>query len=121
MKGEQNHQKKSEAEDGYTSLYFNPDSSENDYEEVDQEKYNAMKSIRDSIMKELRKDLGRFGRSDKCGRDKNQKSLGKCVNVRPGLAMGVITLQAGARGERITLTWKYLINNDKKHITYAFN
>ena len=52
-------------------------------------------------MRELRKDLGRFVKSDKSslGRDKNAK----CVNVRPGLAMGVITLQAGARGERITL------------------
>ena len=56
-------------------------------------------------MRELRKDLGRFVKSDKSslGRDKNAKPLGKCVNVRPGLAMGVITLQAGARGERITL------------------
>ena len=56
-------------------------------------------------MRELRKDLGRFVKSDKTslGRNKNAKSLGKCVNVRPGLAMGVITLQAGARGERITL------------------
>ena len=104
FKTEKNKQKESEAEDGYTSLYFNPDNSENDYEEVDQEKYNAMRSIRDSIMKELRKDLGRFGKPDKCGRDKNPKSMGKCVNVRPGLAMGVITLQAGARGDRITLT-----------------
>ena len=57
-------------------------------------------------MRELRKDLGRFVKSDKAslGREKNSKSLGKCVNVRPGLAMGVITLQAGARGDRITLT-----------------
>ena len=57
-------------------------------------------------MRELRKDLGRFVKSDKTslGREKNAKSLGKCVNVRPGLAMGVITLQAGARGDRITLT-----------------
>ena len=101
---EQNKQKKSDAEDGYTSLYFNPDNPENDYEEVDHEKYNAIKSIRDSIMKELRKDLGRFGKPDKCGRDKTPKNLGKCVNVRPGLAMGVLTLQAGTRGERITLT-----------------
>ena len=92
--------------DGYTSLYFNGDRSENDYEEVDHEKFNAMKSIKESIMRELRKDLGRFVKSDKAsfGREKSGKSLGKCVNVRPGLAMGVITLQAGARGERITLT-----------------
>ena len=57
-------------------------------------------------MKEIRKDLGsRFGKSDRsCSREKHTKALGKCVNVRPGLAMGVITLQAGARGERITLT-----------------
>ena len=57
-------------------------------------------------MKEIRKDLGsRFGKSDRaCGREKHTKALGKCVNVRPGLAMGVITLQAGVRGERITLT-----------------
>ena len=95
-----------QAEDGYTSLYFNADKSENDYEEVDQEKYHAMRSLKDSIMKEIRKDLGsRFGKSDRsCGREKHTKSLGKCVNVRPGLAMGVITLQAGVRGERITLT-----------------
>ena len=60
-----------------------------------------MKSMKEAIMRELRKDLGRFVKSDKSslGRDKNAK----CVNVRPGLAMGVITLQAGARGERITL------------------
>ena len=93
------------SEDGYTSLYFNPDQSENDYEEVDQDKFNAMKSIRDSIMNEIRKDFGRFVKSDKTkGRDKNSKNLGKCVNIRPGLAMGVLTLQAGARGDRITLT-----------------
>ena len=87
-------------------MYFNGDRSENDYEEVDEEKYNAMKSIKESIMRELRKDLGRFVKSDKAslGREKNAKSLGKCVNVRPGLAMGVITLQAGSRGDRITLT-----------------
>ena len=83
-------------------MYFNGDRSENDYEEVDQEKHNAMKSIKESIMRELRKDLGRFVKSDKAslGREKNAK----CVSVRPGLAMGVITLQAGARGDRITLT-----------------
>ena len=53
-------------------------------------------------MRELRKDLGRFVKSDKAslGPEKNAK----CVSVRPGLAMGVITLQAGARGDRITLT-----------------
>ena len=94
----------SEVGDGYTSLYFNPDKDDNDYEEVDQEKYNAMKSIRESLLKELRKDLGRFVKSEKTsGREKNPKTVGKCVNVRPGLAMGVITLQAGTRGERITL------------------
>ena len=92
----------SEVEDGYTSLYFNPDKSENDYEEVDHEKYNAMKSIRESLLKELRKDLGRFVKSERvCRRDKNPAE--KCVKVRPGLAMGVITLQAGSRGEKITL------------------
>ena len=36
----------SQAEDGYTSLYFNPEKSENEYEEVDQEKYHAMKSLK---------------------------------------------------------------------------
>ena len=95
----------SELGDDYTSLYFNADKSDNDYEEVDQEKYNAMKSMRESLLKELRKDLSRFVSSDKLrGRNKNPKSFGKSVNVRPGLALGVITLQAGSRGDKITLT-----------------
>ena len=34
----------------------------------------------------------------------SSKSFGKSVNVRPGLALGVITLQAGSRGDKITLT-----------------
>ena len=94
----------SELGDGYTSLYYNGGKSDNEYEEVDQEKFNAMKSIRESLLKELRKDLGRFVKSERaCGRSKTPKTLGNCVSVRPGLAMGVITLQAGARGEKITL------------------
>ena len=57
------------------------------------------------IMKSIDIDnLLSFVKSERsCGREKTPKTLGNCVSVRPGLAMGVITLQAGARGEKITL------------------
>ena len=55
-------------------------------------------------MRELRRDLAKFTRSDRFygGGQRTEattmrSSNGKCVNVRPGLALGVITLQAGSR------------------------
>ena len=83
--------------DDYTSLYWN--CSENDYEEVETENKGGIKGLRESILRELRKDFGRFTRTDRIyGKDQ-----GKCVNIRPGLALGLITLQAGARGHNIAI------------------
>ena len=98
----------------YTSLYWNPEAvtdneaakSENEYEVVEeaQGRYfsgGILRSIRESLLRELRRDLARFSRPERLygGQRSSSKAVpdGKCVNVRPGLALGVITLQAGSR------------------------
>lgn len=99
-------------DDDYTSLYWNPGKdSENDYEVVDQENCSRyfgsgiLRGIKESLLRELRRDLARFARPIVYRSGRQQKhvdSTGKCVNLRPGLALGVITLQAGSR-QRITV------------------
>ena len=98
----------------YTSLYWNPEAvdghhesakSENEYEVVEEAhgRYfsgGILRSIRESLLKELRRDLAKFSRPERLyggQRSSTPKADGKCVNVRPGLALGVITLQAGSR------------------------
>ena len=49
------------------------------------------------FLKELKKDLMKLIRLDKVYSEVKKKPP-KSVNVRPGLALGVITLQAGAKG-----------------------
>jgi hypothetical protein len=103
-------------QDDYTSLYWNPEGqggekSENEYEVVEEgSRYfggGILRGIRESLLRELRRDLARFTRSDRVyggQRSKTQTTAadGKCVNVRPGLALGVITLKAGSR-HKVTL------------------
>ena len=105
--------------DDYTSLYWNSEAnakSENEYEVVEENsRYfggGLLRGIRESLLRELRRDLAKFTRSDRFyGGNRSETrsaassasgSDGKCVNVRPGLALGVITLQAGSR-HKITL------------------
>ena len=88
--------------DDYTSLYWDSsDTPENEYEEVEAngESKGGIKGLRESLLREIRKDFGRLLRTDRV----YNKDPGKCVNVRPGLALGVITLQAGARGHNIAI------------------
>ena len=71
--------------------------------------------VRDSVLRELRKDLVHLirgsendaGDVDRDGEGADIKPRGakaKSVNVRPGLALGVITLQAGTKGApKVTL------------------
>jgi len=98
--------------DDYTSLYWNPEGgegvakSENEYEVVEENNSNLfgggiLRGIRESLLRELRRDLAKFIQPKEYGaRDrrsgKNQDRSGKSVNLRPGLALGVITLQAGS-------------------------
>lgn len=65
------------------------------YETVNPERAREANMLKESILKELRKDLSKFIKIDKFSSDSGDKSAGKSVNVRPGLALGVITLQAG--------------------------
>ncbi len=103
--------------DDYTSLYWNPgeengNKSENEYEVVEESNRffggGLLRGIRESLLRELRKDLARLARPMVYGvsSHRNSKlingSAGKCVNLRPGLALGVITLQAGSR-QKITV------------------
>ena len=78
---------------------------------------NNLRAVRDSLLRELRRDISRLINVDnislgsRSSAHKNNRAneeeeggKGKSVNVRPGLALGVITLQAGARGPpRVTL------------------
>ena len=103
--------------DDYTSLYWNPDAeggiekSENEYEVVEENNGifggGILRGIRESLLRELRRDLARFIRPANYGashrsKRENQDNSGKSVNLRPGLALGVITLQAGSR-HRVTM------------------
>ena len=112
IQAEEEERKRKEAED-YTSLYWNGSSdgckqSENEYEVVEENsRYfggGLLRGIRESLLRELRRDLAKLARpvfyrgEDKNRRDqRKRKQDGKCVNLRPGLALGVITLQAGSR------------------------
>ena len=110
IQAEEEERKRKEAED-YTSLYWNGSSdgckqSENEYEVVEENsRYfggGLLRGIRESLLRELRRDLAKLARPVFYrGEDKNRrdqpKQDGKCVNLRPGLALGVITLQAGSR------------------------
>ena len=77
-----------------------------------------LRSMRESLLRELRRDLNKLtNRSNENGAtaDAPAASSGgaaaavaagidpKFVNVRPGLALGLITLQAGHRGPKISL------------------
>jgi len=86
-------QKEQEIED-YTSLLY---SQENQYEEVGVENKFGLKNMKECLLRELKRDLTRLLRVNKDYSDIETKSS-KSVNVRPGLALGVITLQAGANG-----------------------
>eukprot|EP00093_Oithona_nana_P009557 09557.XXX_475177_474391_1 [CDS] Oithona nana genome sequencing. len=106
---EEEERKRKEAED-YTSLYWNGSSdgckqSENEYEVVEENsRYfggGLLRGIRESLLRELRRDLAKLARPVFYrGEEKNRQQRredGKCVNLRPGLALGVITLQAGSK------------------------
>ena len=78
-------------EDPYASMYWPDKSDDGAYEPVDSNM---------SMMKELRRDLARLLR---LGGGTNRSRRGKSVNVRPGLALGVMTLQAGSKGPKLLL------------------
>ena len=59
---------------------------------VDDSNHGFLRSIRESILRELRRDLAKLARPLVYSKKKE-----KSVNLRPGLALGVITLQAGSR------------------------
>ena len=107
IQAEEEERKRKEAED-YTSLYWNGSSdgckqSENEYEVVEENsRYfggGLLRGIRESLLRELRRDLAKLARPVFAYRseEKSRQRDGKCVNLRPGLALGVITLQAGSR------------------------
>eukprot|EP00092_Neocalanus_flemingeri_P058244 GFUD01069369.1.p1 GENE.GFUD01069369.1~~GFUD01069369.1.p1 ORF type:complete len:581 (-),score=152.76 GFUD01069369.1:125-1867(-) len=75
----------------YTSLY-----GDDQYEEIQGESKYGLWDFKESLMKELKRDLCKLMRVEKTFSSVKKKP--KSVNVRPGLALGVITLQAGARG-----------------------
>ena len=111
IQAEEEERKRKEAED-YTSLYWNGSEckqSENEYEVVEENsRYfggGLLRGIRESLLRELRRDLARlarpvFYRGEERRHDRRKD--GKCVNLRPGLALGVITLQAGSR-QKVTV------------------
>ncbi|XP_023332022.1 uncharacterized protein LOC111704117 [Eurytemora carolleeae] len=79
-------------EDDYTSLYWKEKSSEeNEYEQVDPSA-SGIHNMKESLLQELKRDIARFIKGDKLY-TQPVKRRGKTVNVRPGLALGVITLQ----------------------------
>jgi hypothetical protein len=86
----------------------------------------VLRTMRESLLRELRKDLSKLtNKLNENGAPSSAKAAGKAdgpasavggaaagaavpenpkfVNVRPGLALGVITLQAGSRGPKISL------------------
>jgi len=82
-----------EEAEGYTSLY-----DDNQYEEIQPEvKFEGLRSVNELLLKELKRDLLKLIKLDKVYSEVKKKPA-KSVAVRPGLALGVITLQAGARG-----------------------
>ena len=91
---------KTEGEDPYASMYWPGQSETSDgYEPIDESKFGPRRSVRESMLKEIRKEMAKLLR---IGVPK-EKDEGKNINVRPGLALGVITLQAGARGPKLLL------------------
>jgi len=84
-------------QEDYSSLYWREEPpQENEYEQV-QPQDPGIHNMKESLLKELKKDISRFLRGDNIYTKPNKRS-GKTVNVRPGLALGVITLQAGRGG-----------------------
>ncbi len=82
--------------------------SENEYEVVEPGSNptlsGSVRAMRESLLHELRRDISKLmslGGNAQGG--ESGRSGGKSVKVRPGLALGVITLQAGARGPKLTL------------------
>ena len=73
----------------YTSLYFKD--AENQYEQIEGESKYGLRNMKDSLLKELKRDLMKLVKVDKAYSEMHRKS--KPVPVRPGLALGVITLQ----------------------------
>ena len=65
-----------------------------------------LRGIRESLLRELRRDLARFIQPKNYGAShqfsKISENCGKSINLRPGLALGVMTLQAGSRN-RVTM------------------
>ena len=76
-------------EGDYTSLYFKD--AENQYEQIESENKYGLRSMKDSLLKELKRDLMKLVKVDKAYSEMSRKT--KAVPVRPGLALGVITLQ----------------------------
>lgn len=86
---------------------------------------SSVRAMRESLLRELRRDLSRFADRQLAHKQHQQQSghlhlhqMGpgegaggvgvgggeeKAVRVRPGLALGVITLQAGAAGPQLLL------------------
>ena len=73
----------------YTSLYFKD--AENQYEQIEGESKYGLRNMKDSLLKELKRDLMKLVKVDMAYSEMHRKS--KPVPVRPGLALGVITLQ----------------------------
>lgn len=94
----------------YSSLYWNAGMSQstddnggyeiienNDRQDYSNEDQSSR--IKDSLLRELRRDMTRLLRLN----NPRAENGGKSVNVRPGLALGVITLQAGSKGPKLSL------------------
>ena len=60
-----------------------------------------LRGIRESLLRELRRDLARFIQPKNYGAShwssKNPENSGKSINLKPGCALGVMTLQAGGQ------------------------
>ena len=103
----------------YTSLYFKD--AENQYEQIEGESKYGLRNMKDSLLKvnkrntfekitgiigqELKRDLMKLVKVDKAYSEMHRKS--KPVPVRPGLALGVITLQVLPRPALLSTIFPY--------------
>ena len=87
----------------YTSLYFKD--AENQYEQIEGESKYGLRNMKDSLLKELKRDLMKLVKVDKAYSEMHRKS--KPVPVRPGLALGVITLQVLPRPTLLSTIFPY--------------
>ena len=72
------------------------------YEPIEEGKFSMFKNLRETLLMDLRRDMGKLLRpKDQMQKDSSLSRSNVNVSVRPGLALGIITLQSNLHGNSI--------------------